>query len=113
MKFTDLINEELTDSDVKKVKTLYAFYKAAVHRLDVTGGGLYKYVLSDDYELTTHETDGEKKILVEPKGMKMYYEGFDDTFKEMDRNDYPTLELWLIKLIRKKFAHYKIDIVII
>lgn len=113
MKFTDLISEELTDADIKRVKTLYAFYKAGIHRVDVVNGSLYKYVLSNDYELSTSVNDGVKKILIEPKGMTMYHESQDGTFKEMDRSDYPSLERWIIRLIRKKFANYKIDIVII
>lgn len=114
MKFTDLINEELTDSDVKKVKTLYAFYKVGVHRLDVANGGLYKYVLSDDYDITTRFYDGENKILIQPVSVEMYYESWDNnTFKELDKKQHPTLELWMIRVIRKKFAQYKIDIVII
>jgi hypothetical protein len=113
MKFINILTEEVTDKDIKRARLLYKVFKTGIHRLDVTDGSLYKYVLSDDYEVTTHEQDGEKKVLIEPVSVDIYYESIDGTFKKLDTKEYSTLELWMIKVIRKKFAHYNVDIVII
>lgn len=112
MKFLDIINEELTDKEIKKVKTLYGFYKTGIHRLDIVGGSLYKYELSDDYELTTHETNGAKKILVQPKGVSIYRQREDGTYHILDVEFSTAIELWMIKIIRRTFANHKIEIVI-
>jgi hypothetical protein len=114
MKFIDIINEEVADKDIKKAKLLYKVFKTGIHRLDVPNGGLYKYVLSDDYELTTYEDNGEKKILIEPISVDMYFEGWDNgVFKVLNKKDFPIIERWMIRVIRKKFAQHNIDIVII
>jgi hypothetical protein len=113
MKFIDIINEEATDADIKKAKLLYKVFKTGIHRLDVPNGGLYKYVLSDDYEITTHEDNGEKKILIEPVNMLIFYEGWEGTYKPLDLVQFRTIERWMIRIVRKKFAKHKVDIVII
>jgi hypothetical protein len=114
MKFIDIINEEAIDKDVKKAKLLYKVFKTGIYKLDIAHGTLYKYVLSDDYEITTHEQDGEKKVLIEPVNVDMYFESWDkDLFKVLDKKEYPSIERWMIRLIRKKFAQHNVDIVII
>jgi hypothetical protein len=44
----------------------------------------------------------------------MYFESWDkDVFKVLDKKEFPVLEKWMIRIIRKKFAQHKVDIVII
>ena len=61
MKFIDILNEELTDNDIKKCKLIWKLYNSGIITDD---DKKYKYILNDEHIITSSSEGGNPIISV-------------------------------------------------
>jgi hypothetical protein len=138
MKLLDIINEQptpeendmdyinkknrVTDSQKKKVKLVYDLFKIGKFTVE-DGGGQYKYVLADEYEIVL---DNNGYLCVIPKGnikpkkpgmitnepLKIYSTSYGPEEKFIPNKDRKNLYRWMRDNIKNKFDRFNINIII-
>jgi hypothetical protein len=108
MKFLDLLNEELTDSELKKCKLLWKLYHTGI----VTDNDKkYKYILNDEHIITPGQESGTPIISVRGNmytTVRIYRMEDNGHMVLLSYELNNTIHSYIVVKIKKKFAQHNV-----
>jgi hypothetical protein len=109
MKFIDILNEELTDNDIKKCKLIWKLYNSGIVTDD---NKKYKYVLNDEHIITPSSEIGGNPIISVRGNMyttvRIYRVEDNGHLVLLDYELNNTIHSYIALKIKKRFAQHNI-----